>query len=87
VESGLMKEMDFGKDHKFYDPNYAKHPHHNHIICQDCQKIVEFESEKLEQLESDISRRLGFSIKAQRVQITAECEEYRKLGACSKKES
>src|SRR5213595_180754 len=58
TESGLVREMDFGKDHKFYDPNYAQHPHHNHIICQDCDKIVEFESEKIEQLESEISRKL-----------------------------
>jgi Fur family ferric uptake transcriptional regulator len=85
TESGLVREMDFGKDHKYYDPNYAEHPHHNHIICQDCGKIVEFESEKIEQLESDISRRLGFSVKAHRLQITATCEEFKKLGACSKK--
>src|SRR5437773_7848627 len=52
TESGLVREMDFGKDHKFYDPNYAEHPRHNHIICQDCEKIVEFESSKIEKLES-----------------------------------
>src|SRR5882757_1528534 len=60
TESGLVREMDFGKDYKFYDPNYADHPHHNHIICQDCDKIVEFESEKIERLETEISQRLGF---------------------------
>ena len=47
TESGLVREMDFGKDYKFYDPNYADHPNHNHIICHDCEKIVEFESEKI----------------------------------------
>lgn len=85
TESGLVREMDFGQDHKFYDPNYAERPHHNHIICQDCGKIVEFESEKIEQLESDISRQLGFSVRAHRLQIMATCEEFRKLGTCSKK--
>ena len=84
TESGLVREMDFGKDYKFYDPNYAEHPHHNHIICQDCEKIVEFESDKIEQLENEISRRLGFSVKTQRLQITANCEEFRKLGVCKK---
>ena len=85
TESGLVREMDFGKDHKFYDPNYAEHPNHNHIICQDCEKIVEFESEKIERLETEISHRLGFSIKTQRLQITGSCEELKKLGACKKK--
>ena len=85
TESGLVREMDFGKDYKFYDPNYAAHPNHNHIICNDCEKIVEFESDKIEKLESEITRRLGFSIKTQRLQITGSCEELKKLGACKKK--
>ena len=85
TESGLVREMDFGKDHKFYDPNYAEHPHHNHIICQDCDKIVEFESDKIEKLENEISQRLGFSVKAHRLQITATCHELKKMGACHKK--
>jgi Fur family ferric uptake transcriptional regulator len=82
TESGLVREMDFGKDHKFYDPNYADHPNHNHIICQDCEKIVEFESEKIERIENEITHQLGFSIKAQRLQITGTCDELKKLGAC-----
>jgi Fur family ferric uptake transcriptional regulator len=85
TESGLVREMDFGKDYKFYDPNYAEHPHHNHIICQDCDKIVEFESEQLKQLENQISQRLGFSVQAHRLQITAHCEEFKQRGICKKK--
>jgi Fur family ferric uptake transcriptional regulator len=85
TESGLVREMDFGKDSKLYDPNYAEHPRHNHIICQDCEKIVEFESEKLDQLEKEISHRLGFSVRAQRLEITANCEELKRLGTCKRK--
>src|SRR5438093_13509340 len=85
TESGLVREMDFGKDYKFYDPNYADHPNHSHIICQDCEKIVEFESDKIEKLENEISHRLGFELKTQRLQITGRCEQLKKLGACKKK--
>ena len=85
TESGLVREMDFGKDYKFYDPNYAEHPNHNHIICNDCDKIVEFESEKISKLEDEISHGLGFSVKTQRLQITGSCEELKKLGACKNK--
>ncbi|HEV2210675.1 MAG TPA: transcriptional repressor [Verrucomicrobiae bacterium] len=86
TESGLVREMDFGKDYKFYDPNYAEHPRHSHIICQDCQKIIEFESAKIEELENDISQRLGFSVKTHRLQISAQCDEYRQRGTCKKKD-
>ena len=85
TESGLVREMDFGQNYKFYDPNYAEHPHHNHIICQDCEKIVEFESEQLDDLEKEISHRLGFSAKAHRLQISAHCEQFQKLGTCKKR--
>ncbi|HEY6169720.1 MAG TPA: transcriptional repressor [Verrucomicrobiae bacterium] len=85
TESGLVREMDFGKDHKIYDSNYADHPEHSHIICSDCDKIVEFESEKIARIETEISHKLGFSVKAQRLHITASCDEFKKLGRCTKK--
>jgi len=85
TESGLVREMDFGKDHKVYDPNYADHPNHSHIICQDCDKIVEFESDKIARIEDEISHKLGFAVKTQRLQITATCEELKKRGTCKKK--
>src|SRR5437667_7891321 len=85
TESGLVREMDFGKDHKFYDPNYAAHPHHSHIICGDCSRIVEFESEKIEKIESEITQKLGFSVKAQRLHITGACEQMKRLGSCKNK--
>jgi Fur family ferric uptake transcriptional regulator len=85
TESGFVREVDFGKDYKYYDPNYADHPNHNHIICQDCEKIVEFESEKIERIESEISHKLGFELQTQRLQLTGRCEELRKMGACTRK--
>ena len=85
TESGLVHEMDFGKDYKIYDPNYADHPNHNHIICNDCDKIVEFESERLDALESEISGKLGFEVESQQLRINASCEEMKRVGACKNK--
>jgi len=85
IESGLVQEIDFGKDFKYYDPNFAERPHHNHIICQDCQQIIEFESDKLDQVEEEIRDRLGFRVESRRFQVTARCEELRKSGSCKKR--
>jgi|TARA_B100000959_G_scaffold76617_2_gene81399 Fur family ferric uptake transcriptional regulator len=87
TESGLVQEMDFGKDYKIYDPNYANSPNHNHIICEDCNKIVEFESDQLEKLEGEITQELGFKVKTQQLKITGSCEDLNKLGACKNKSS
>ena len=61
VDCGVLREMDFGKEYRFYDPNYIEHPHHNHLICVDCDRIVEFEDRNIETLENCITKRLGFS--------------------------
>jgi len=80
--SGLVREMDFGEDRKFYDPNYAEHPNHRHIICEDCHKIFEFDSAQLSQLELGISRAMGFELRSQRLQLTGRCAELKRLGIC-----
>ncbi len=86
TESGLLQQMDLGKDYTYYDPNYCDHPHHSHIICQDCDKIVEFDDEKLEKMEEEISQKMGFSLKTQKLQISATCDQLKKLGACKNKD-
>lgn len=85
TESGLVREIDLGKDHRFYDPNYAEHPRHNHVICEDCQKIVEFEDARLEQLVDELSRQHGFTVDSHRLQITARCNALREQGTCVNK--
>jgi Fur family ferric uptake transcriptional regulator len=47
---------------------------------------VEFESDKLNELENEISHKLGFSVKSQQLRINASCEEMKKLGACKNKD-
>ena len=86
TESGLLREMDFGRDHKFYDPNYVDHPNHNHLICLDCGKIVEFEDVHIDTLETCISKRLGFEPVGKLIRIEASCEEFRRNnGQCAKR--
>jgi Fur family transcriptional regulator, ferric uptake regulator len=87
VESGVLREMDFGRDHKFYDPNYIDHPNHNHLICVDCGKIVEFEDVHIDTLETCISRRLGYTPKGKIVRIEATCDELARTGQCSRRKS
>lgn len=83
--SGLLRELDLGKDYKYYDPNYSKSPEHNHIICDDCDKIVEFTSDEMRQLEDKISHEFGFRLASQKVQLRGTCEQLKKSGACENK--
>lgn len=87
VECGVLKEMDFGKEYKFYDPNFAEHPHHNHLICVDCDKIVEFEDRNIETMEDCITKRLGFSPSNKMIRIEAKCDKLKTSGKCINKEN
>lgn len=85
VESGLLKEIDLGRDQTYYDPNFVDHPHHNHLICLDCQKVVEFEDVHMSLLEDCITRRLGFRPETSSVRIEASCDELRSKGVCDRR--
>jgi Fur family ferric uptake transcriptional regulator len=85
VESGLLRELDLGSDTKVYDPNFIEHPTHNHLICVDCDKIIEFEDTNMELLENCITRRLGFSPTNKAVTIEAHCDELKVNGSCARK--
>ena len=82
VQSGLLHELDFGADTKIYDPNFVERPAHNHLICVDCDKIIEFEDTNIELLENCISRRLGFSPSSKAVKIEGHCDELKLKGTC-----
>lgn len=82
VESGLLAELDLGGPSKYYDPNAADHPNHSHLICEDCDKIVEFEDEELERREDSISKKLGFTPSKKTLQIRASCQRLKTLGHC-----
>jgi Fur family ferric uptake transcriptional regulator len=85
TESGLIQELELGKEVKYYDPNYAAHPDHNHIICLDCGNIIEFDSPEIDQQAQKIAQDLGFAVKSRRLQILATCDELQKTGHCSRK--
>lgn len=87
VESGLLREIDLGRDQTYYDPNFVEHPHHNHLICLDCQKVVEFEDAHMSLLEDCITRRLGFRPASSSVKIEASCEQLRQRGYCERRKT
>ena len=82
VECGLLREIDLGKDQTYYDPNFLDKPEHNHLICVDCGRVVEFEDDNIALLEDCITRRLGFTVASKSIRIEASCEELGRTGAC-----
>lgn len=84
TESGLLQEIDLGRDQKYYDPNFVEHPNHNHLICLDCGTVIEFSDENMAVIEDCVTRRLGFSSVRKDIRVEARCEEFRATGHCKR---
>jgi len=83
IESGLMREVDIGKNLKFYLANNPDEAiQQAQVICQDCEKIFEIPAPFMEWYSSSVSSRLGLTPVSQRLQVTATCDEFRKTGKC-----
>ncbi len=82
VECKLLREIDLGRDERVYDPNFLDSPDHNHLICIDCGKVVEFEDDNTALLIDCITRRLGFRPSSKSMRIEACCDRLRSDGFC-----
>jgi Fur family ferric uptake transcriptional regulator len=71
-DAGLASSRQFGSGQTLYER--AGH-HHDHIICQQCQHIIEFESDEIEQIQSDIASRHGFRLVQHRHELFGLCEK------------
>ena len=81
-EAGLIHEIELGDGQTTYDPNFLDSPTHNHLVCVDCGKVVEFEDEHLDLLNDCVTRRLGYRPVRQSLRIEATCEKIRMQGNC-----
>lgn len=76
-ESGLVSSISLGIQGKKFE--IANKPHHDHIICEECGKIVEFENEKIERLQEDIAKEQGFKLTDHLMQLYGICNNCQKL--------
>lgn len=72
VRGKLLIEHDFGKEYKFYE-HIIGHEHHDHIICMNCGRIVEFLEHGIESLQEKAAEENGFRIKGHSLNIYGEC--------------
>ncbi|MEM7697036.1 MAG: transcriptional repressor, partial [Verrucomicrobiota bacterium] len=82
TECGLLREIDLGRDERVYDPNFLDSPDHNHLICVDCGRVLEFHDNNASTLIDCVTRRLGFRPNTRTMKIEACCEKLRSEGGC-----
>ena len=74
VQSGMIIERDFGEGFRRYE-RVPGHPHHEHLICMRCGKVIEFSNERLERAKALIADEYGFTHHHHRLEIYGVCRE------------
>lgn len=72
-ESGLVRKVIFVDKHTHYEHVYG-HKHHEHLICLNCGKVIEFYRKSLEDTLEDVARENDFKHIAHKMEITGYCK-------------
>jgi Fe2+ or Zn2+ uptake regulation protein len=73
TESGLIREVDVGRDYKFYMANKNATTFQAQVICLDCDKIYEIDAPFMEWYGKTVAEKLGLTVESQRLQVSARC--------------
>ncbi len=74
TECGVAFERKFGDGLTRYELA-DESSHHDHLICVECGKIVEFEEPKIEELQERIAARYGFVLKTHKHEMYGSCAD------------
>lgn len=73
-DSGLFDEHDFGRGRKVYETAVGR-PHHDHLYCIRCGRVIEFQEEAIERLQERVVKRFGFTPLYHSHKIFGVCSE------------
>ena len=76
LEAGIVRKTPCDVMNARYEQVYGT-AHHDHMVCLSCGKIIEFKSEKIEELQKTAARRHGFKMMGHRLVISGLCKDCR----------
>ncbi len=77
AECGIAVPRRFDDGQTRYEPASGR-AHHDHLICTGCGHIVEFENEKIEELQRRVARSHGFEVDSHKLELYGRCERCRR---------
>ncbi len=59
-QAGLVERHNFDGGHSVFELDNGGH--HDHLVCNDSGRVIEFHNDRIEQLQEEIARELGFEL-------------------------
>lgn len=75
---GVLRKCSFGGKQQLYE-NMLNKKHHDHMVCMNCDNVIEFLDNEIEARQDKICKKYGFQAKRHSLQIYGFCQ------ICSKK--
>jgi Fur family ferric uptake transcriptional regulator len=76
VDSGIVRKVDLGHGHSHYEL-VLDHPHHEHMVCLKCGKVIEFSDKTIEGALNKLCKKEGFEHTSHRFQVFGYCKDCR----------
>jgi Fur family ferric uptake transcriptional regulator len=70
---GLVQKVDLAGEAAGYERVDPEGPHHHHIVCDRCGRVVAFEDEGLERAIVALAKRPDFKVSSHEVTLRGEC--------------
>lgn len=74
VECGLASERQFDDTVTRFELA-QRDSHHDHLICLQCKRIVEFEDDEIERLQDSLAARHGFTLVSHKHELYGLCQD------------
>jgi len=75
TDCGLANSHRFSDGHTRYEPIDAPEEHHDHLICDDCGRIIEFYDPRIEELQERIAEKHGFVMTHHKMELYGNCSD------------
>jgi Fur family ferric uptake transcriptional regulator len=80
-EGGFIEGLDVGQGGRLFE-HVLGHAHHDHVICTDCGRILEFADAAMERRKGRAAHELGFEMTSHSLRIYGACLALRTQGRC-----
>lgn len=81
LECLLVTRHQFGKNQAQFERAYA-YKQHDHLICQDCNKVYEFCDPRIQQIKKTTEQFLEFEISTHSLHFFGRCKKLATNGTC-----
>lgn len=70
--AGLLEQKSFQDGRSLFEI-IVPDSHHDHLICRQCGRVIEFENDQIEKIQHEIARRYGFRLESHRLDLFGDC--------------